>query len=126
MSGREGAELEGSGPFPRRKRKRARGPYREPAALADIVQPILRGMRPKKRDPAARIREVWESVVGAASAKRSRVAACRDGELVIDVSSAALRQHLAVFRHEEVVGALKKALPDVQIDRLKCRVSGGF
>ena len=94
--------------------------------LADLLRSEMRGIRPKKRDPIGPVREIWPEVVGAAAAKRSRVASCREGELIIEVSSAALRQHLAVFRREEILAAIRKSLPEIRLESLKCRVSGGF
>ena len=100
--------------------------YREPEPLADILKPVMRGIRPAKRDPIGQVREIWPEVVGSQAAQRSRVASCREGELVIEVSSAALRQHLAVFRREEILRAIRESLPGIHLETLKCRVSGGF
>jgi len=108
-----------------RKQYRSR-PYREPVPLADALRPLMRGIRPAKRAGVERVKEVWPAVVGAAAAKRTRVAACKDGELLIEVSSAALRQHLSVFQREEILRGLRERLPELSIESLKCRVSGGF
>ena len=94
--------------------------------LADVLRPVLRGMRPAKQDAIDRVRRVWGTVVGDATARKSRLVSCRDGELLVEVPSAALRQHLSVFRREEVLAALQKRLPDLSIQSLKFRVSGGF
>ena len=100
--------------------------YREPVPMADALRPLMRRIRPAKRAEVERVREVWPSVVGAAKAQRSRVAAWRDGEVLIEVSSAALRQHLSVFQREEILRGLRERLPELRIESLKCRVSGGF
>lgn len=94
--------------------------------MADVLKPLMRGIRPAKKDMTEEIRSVWAQVVGSAASKKSRVAGFRDGELVIDVSSSALRQHLSVFRREEILTALRQHLPEIRLDSLKCRVSGGF
>jgi len=82
----------------------------------------MRQLRPKKADPLAAVRAVWPELVGEATAKRSRLASLKDGELTVDVASAALRQHLSVFRREEILGALR----EIGVERLRCRVSGGL
>jgi hypothetical protein len=94
--------------------------------MGDLLRPVLRGMRPVKRDAADQIRSAWPAIVGEGAARRSRVVACRDGELLIEVSSAALRQHLSVFLREDILSGLRKHLPELEVDSLKCRVSGGF
>jgi hypothetical protein len=94
--------------------------------MADLLRPMMRGIRPGKRDETGRVREIWPDVVGFAAAKRSRVASCREGELVVEVASAALRQHLAIFRREEILKSIRERLPEARLESLKCRVSGGF
>jgi len=101
-------------------------PYREPVSMADVLKPVMRGIRPKRRDPTEKLRSVWASVVGEKTASRTRVAAVIDGEVVVEVSSAALRQHLGVFLCEEILQDLRAALPDARITGLKCRVVGGL
>ena len=94
--------------------------------MSEILKPVLRGMRPPRRDPTESVRGVWSAVVGEKIARRTRVCALRDGELVVDVSSAALRQHISVFNCEEILDALRQALPETRITGLKCRVAGGL
>ena len=104
----------------------ARKPYREPAPMAEILKPVLRGIRPARRDPAEQVRAVWASVVGQKTAGRTRVTTLREGELIVEVSSAALRQHLAVFRRDEVLEALRQALPETPVTAIRYRVAAGL
>ena len=94
--------------------------------MAELLKPVMRGIRPPRRDPAEAVRAVWGSVVGEKTASRARVAAYREGELIVEVSSAALRQHLSVFRRDEILEGLRAALPETPISGLKCRVAGGL
>ena len=95
--------------------------YQEPKPISEIVPGLMRGIRPKADDPLVRVREIWPAVVGEASAKRCRLVALKDGELTVEVASAALRQDLSVFRKEAVLEGLREA----GVERLRCRVSGG-
>ncbi|MHC4449072.1 MAG: DciA family protein [Planctomycetota bacterium] len=106
----------------RRSRPHRKQPYREPLPLDEIIPGLMRQLRPKKADPLTAVRAVWPELVGEATAKRSRLASLKDGELTVDVASAALRQHLSVFRREEILGALR----EIGVERLRCRVSGGL
>jgi hypothetical protein len=96
-------------------------PYREPEPMADIVPGVLRGLRPKANDPLLEVRNLWPALVGEATARRCRLIALKDGELTIEVASAALRQHLSVFRRAEIL----RGLAEAGVKRLRCRVSGG-
>jgi len=101
--------------------KRGRGGrYKEPAPVREILPRVMRGLRPKERDGLARVRELWPKVVGENTARRCRPAALEQGCLTIEVASAALRQHLSVFRREEIL----EALAETGVNRLRCRVSG--
>lgn len=97
-------------------------PYREPEPVGEILPNVLKGLRPKAGDPLRAVCERWPGVVGEATARRARPVALKDGELTVEVASAALRQHLAVFRRAEIL----KALSESGVNRLRCRVSGGL
>lgn len=98
---------------------RPRGPYQEPKPLHEIVPGVLRGLRPRGSNALSRVRELWPSVVGEAAARRCRPVLLKDGELTIEVPSAALRQHLAVFHRDEIL----RGLAETGVKRLRCRVS---
>ena len=90
--------------------------------MGEIVPGVLRGLKPKASDPLLAVKELWPSVVGEPTARRCRLVALRDGELTVEVASAALRQHLAVFRRAEIL----EALAENGVKALRCRVSGGI
>lgn len=98
-----------------------RRPYREPSPLGDILPGLMRGLRPKRDDPLEKLRGAWEAAAGASTAARARLAGFRDGVVLVESASAALRQHLSLFRREEILAALRAAVPDVRIDDLRCR-----
>jgi hypothetical protein len=106
-----------------RPRRGFRGPggYREPAPLDEIVPGVLKGAC-RKASPGglSKVRELWPGAVGEAAARRSRPLSLNDGELTIEVASAALRQHLSVFRRKEILEALRPA----GVSSLRCKVSG--
>jgi len=104
----------------RRATGRGKGRYREPIPMDQILPGVLKGMRGTTADGLAKVRELWPGAVGEATAKRSRPVALKDGELTVEVASAALRQHLSVFRRQEILEALGPA----GVNRLRCRVSG--
>ncbi|MEM8885703.1 MAG: DUF721 domain-containing protein [Planctomycetota bacterium] len=102
------------------------GPYQEPKPVEEILPAILRSVRPRASDPVVKLRQSWAEVVGEATARKSRVASCQDGEIVVEVASAALRQHLGVFLREEILESLRERHPELALNRLRCKVSGQF
>ncbi|MHC4938203.1 MAG: DciA family protein [Planctomycetota bacterium] len=101
--------------------RRKRG-YQEPAPVGEILPGIMRGLRPKKADPLAAVRQAWPRLVGEPVARRSRLVSLKDGELTIEVASAALRHDLSVFRKDQLLQGLREC----GVERLRCRVSGGL
>lgn len=83
-------------------------------------------MKPRANDGLKALRDAWPALVGEAVAKRSRIAAYHRGEIVLEVSSSALRQDLGIFRREQLLKSLQEALPETPISGLKCRVGTGF
>ena len=101
-------------------------PYQEPEAVGNLIPKLLKHMKPRASDSLKALREIWPGLVGEAVAKRSRVFSFHSGEIVLEVSSSALRQDLGTFRREELLKALREALPETPISGLKCRVGTGF
>jgi len=100
-----------------KKRKRI-----EPTAVGDLVQEVLRAMRPPRTGPLARIRKVWPSIVGPAAAERTRIVAYSSGVLRVDLESAALRHHLQTMRRVEVLQGLSERLEGLAVKEVRYRI----
>jgi hypothetical protein len=107
-------------------RKAGKRVYQEPESVGHILPKLLKHITPRKNDGLKALREIWPSLVGEAIAKRSRVAAYHGGEIILEVSSSALRQDLGIFRREQLLKTLSEALPETPVSGLKCRVGTGF
>jgi len=95
----------------------------EPAPIREVLPAILRGMKGPEGGPLGRLRKVWGEVLGPEVAARTRVASFADGNVRVEVASAALKHDLVAFRSAEVLGALRERLPDLQVRAVSYRVA---
>jgi hypothetical protein len=95
----------------------------EPAPIQELLPSIIRGLKGAAVGPMARLREAWAEILGREVATRTRVAAFADGEVRVEVASAALKHDLTAFRSAEVLGALRERLPDLGVRRVSYRVA---
>ncbi len=94
----------------------------EPAPIQEVLPSVLRGLRDTVTGPVERARKAWAEVVGPLVASRTRVASVDNGQLRVEVASAALKHDLATFRGTEIVRGLKERLPDMGIRHVFYRV----
>lgn len=95
----------------------------EPAPIREVLPAVLRGLRGTTEGPVARVRKAWAEVVGPVVARRTRVAALANGQVTVEVASAALKHDLASFRQAEVLKGLSERLPDMGIRGVSYRVA---
>ncbi len=95
----------------------------EPAPIQEVVPAVLRGLKGTMTGPVDRVRKAWGEVVGPVVASRTRVAAIENGQVRVEVASAALKHDLATFRQSDVVRGLKERLPDMGIRDVCYRVA---
>jgi hypothetical protein len=95
----------------------------EPAPIQEVLPALLRGIKGAASGPLGRLREAWGEVLGPEVAARTRVAAFIDGNVKVEVASAALKHDLATFRSADVLGALRERLPDLSVQRVSYRVA---
>ena len=103
-----------------RGRRKQKG-YIEPTALRELVPGVLRSIQPRRRT-LEKVGHAWESVVGRATAARTRLVGFSGGVLTLEVASSALKHDLLTFRKDQLLDGLREQLPDVEIRDLKCRV----
>jgi predicted nucleic acid-binding Zn ribbon protein len=97
-------------------------PNEEPAPIQEVLSDVLRGFRRASASPVGRVRKAWAEVVGQAFARRTRVTGLSNGQVTVEVSSAALKHDLVAFRAEEVLRGLRERLPDLGIRGVSYRV----
>jgi len=73
---------------------------RRPAAVADLLNAVLRGTPAEKRLKEGRIWLVWEQAVGSRIASHAQPASFRDGTLTLNVDSAPWMQQLSYLKRE--------------------------
>ena len=95
----------------------------EPTPIHDVLPSILRGLRGTSSGSLERVRKAWSEVVGPLAAQRTRVRAYENGELRVEVGSAALKHDLATFREAQVLRGLNEKLPDLAIRGVSYRVA---
>lgn len=95
----------------------------EPLPIQEVLPGILRGVKGAAGGPLGLIREAWGGVVGPEVAARTRVASFADGNLKVEVASAALKHDLVTFRSSEVLSALRGRLPELSIRAVSYRVA---
>ncbi len=95
----------------------------EPLPIQELVPSILRGMKGPAGGPLDRLRKAWAEILGPEAAARTRVASFTDGNVRVEVASAALKHDLVTFRAKEVMGALRERLPDLSVRAVSYRVA---
>lgn len=95
----------------------------EPAPIQELLPSILRGIKGVPGGPMDRLRQAWRETVGAESASRTRLAAFSNGQLRVEVASAALKHDLVAFRAADVIKGLRDRLPDMGIREISYRVA---
>jgi len=93
----------------------------EPAPIQEVLPSILRGLR--GGDALQRVREAWAEIVGAEVAHRTRVAAFANGQVRVEVASAALKHDLVTFRGPDLLRGLQERLPDQGVRAVSYRVA---
>lgn len=95
----------------------------EPAPIQEMLPSILRGIKGVAGGPLDQLRKAWGEILGPEVAARTRVASFTDGNVKVEVASAALKHDLVSFRSAEVLGALRKRLPDLSVRGVSYRVA---
>jgi hypothetical protein len=93
--------------------------------IGDVVRGALRGLGAPSRAASARVRAAWASVADPAWEGLASPLRLVGGELVVGVSSAALRHDLAQYHAARLLDALRRALPDEPFVALRFEPSGG-
>ncbi len=93
-----------------------------PTPIHELLPAVLRSLK-GPAGPVERVRKAWGEVVGPLVASRTRVAAVENGQVRVEVASAALKHDLATFRQPEVVKGLKERLPEMGIRGVSYRVA---
>ena len=82
-----------------------RGPV-GPEALSDILQRVMRDVRPPRAKRRDKMRETWARAAGPELAEETRPATLRAGVLTVEVRSTALLHELEGFRRDELLDRL--------------------
>jgi hypothetical protein len=94
----------------------------DPTPIGELLPAVLRGI---KGPPGhlERVRKAWGEIVGPLVASRTRVAGVENGQVRVEVASAALKHDLATFRQPEVLKGLQERLPEMGIRGVSYRVA---
>ena len=101
---------------------RPRGDRRGPEALGDILQRVMRDVRPPGRKRRDRMLETWVRVAGPELAEETRPATLRGGVLTVEVRSTALLHELEGFRKDELLDRLLSEDPSGRVTGLRFRL----
>jgi hypothetical protein len=95
---------------------------RRPAVhrIGDLVGEIMRATAKPRRRELGELAAAWERAVGPELSRRSRPVAFREGRLTVSFESAALRQEVASFRKDEILGRLRSEYASGRIAALRC------
>ena len=108
--------------FSRRERggdsEASRTRRRGPISLTDLVTEFAREHRLRRPDDRERVFSAWKRVAGADLSRVAWPARWRDGELLVEVSSAPHLHELSAFRSTELIGGLNQALGRDMVRRL--------
>ena len=88
------------------------------SSMGDALGHFLRSSGLERRMGEQRALAAWSKALGPESAKRARAVRCRDGELLVEVDSAALLQELKNFTGEGLRRATNKLLGGEPIQRV--------
>jgi len=94
----------------------------EPTPIGELLPSVLRGIKGTS-GPLDRVRKAWGEIVGPLVASRTRVAGLENGQVRVEVASAALKHDLSTFRQPEVVKGLRERLPEMGIRDVSYRVA---
>jgi len=93
---------------------------RHPERLGDILQGLLKSRGFPRANRSRELYDAWHRVA-ADTAGRTSVAGFRAGVVKVEVESAALHHELSCFRKQELLAALRAALPNAGIRDLVFR-----
>jgi hypothetical protein len=88
------------------------------SSVGDALGQFLRASGLERRMGEQRALAAWSTAVGPERAKRARAVRCRDGELLVEVDSAALLQELKNFTGEGLRRAANQLLGGEPIRRV--------
>jgi hypothetical protein len=94
----------------------------DPSPLSELLPGVLRGLMGARGWGIEKVRAAWGDLVGPAIAKRTRVKALEQGQVRVEVASAALKHDLATFRRPALLKGLQARLPELSIRALTFRV----
>ncbi len=90
--------------------------------MADILQRVMRDVRPSVRKRRDKMRDTWEFVAGPELAGETRPATLRAGVLTIEVRSTALLHELQGFRRDELLDRFLSEDPTGRVTGLRFRL----
>ena len=91
-------------------------PYRRaPKPVGDLLGPALKALGMPSKRLTGRVAAAWEQTAEPEWRDKVRPARLTGGVLVIEVSSASLREELAQFHSARLLDVLKTTLPDVPL-----------
>ena len=89
-----------------------------PVGLGEVLGDFLRGQQLRGRDARDPVLELWAEVAGPRYAEQSQAVRFQQGELVVEVASAAHRAELAGFQAEPLRARLNARLGDDRVRRI--------
>ena len=110
-------------------RSHGRRAFFEP--VASVLDEMLANLKLDEHLAAAQATELWQELVGAEVAKRTRAVGVRDGELLVEVQGAVWMGHLAILRQgimEEINAKLpaEVRLRAIRLTPMRCKEGPGI
>lgn len=105
----------------RREREQRRFHARRPKKLADVLAMLITKRGYGRLQAGADMQSAWQSAVGEALGRFTRVGQLRRGQLEITVANSAVLQELT-FQKQQILAQLQRELADSKIRALRFRV----
>jgi predicted nucleic acid-binding Zn ribbon protein len=96
-----------------------------PRPLGEILKAVLRRKRVREKGRYSALVAAWEDIVGEGVASRTHIGSFDDGELVVQVDSAALLHELNSFMKDQLLAGLRATDGGRDVASLRFRLRPG-
>jgi predicted nucleic acid-binding Zn ribbon protein len=95
---------------------------RGPKPLGEVLGALFASRGYGRLHGVGELERAWESAVGAATGRQTRLGAVRRGVLTVTVAHPALLEELAAFRKPELLATLQREAPGSTVRDIRFRV----
>lgn len=108
------------------ERNRPGGPRRarvEATRAGDLIRQVKKDHGLDAQGKLDALQNVWRTLVGSATAGKTRIVGLKGGVLTVEVANSALSQELSVYLKRDLLAQLRTE-SGIKITDLRCRVGG--